>query len=588
MAEDAAGTTTPPPPAAEPPARPLPAEDEAGAATNGGAGDAAPAGNHAQAEADPIAKTTGVSEDVPTGAIAVAEPLTPASGKKGKRKSITGVPEHRMKKVNRKKSQVLTHLDAQPGEYYFARLKGHPPWPAMVCDEEMLPQALLATRPVTAKKPDGTYREAFAEGGKRVQERTFPVMYMGTYEFGWIPNTDLTELDPHTVGQEAEKGKSKSLAYAYTVTAEAHDIAYFKNLLKEHQEALRADAEAKANKKKAKGKGKSKVEVDDGDEDAEEPEGMDVDEPGEGDGGSTKKSKKRKKEAEDDDEDSKPAKTPKRSDSKKNTSTPKLKLTNPKTPNGVSAGKSASKGSSAKAGKAKGSTAKKAARKPGDSDEEMADASALVEEKPLTPAEILEKKQKEIFFLRHKLQKGLLTRDGPPKEEEMKTMSDYIKKLETMADLEVSIMRTTKIHKVLRGIIKLSSIPQDAEFKFKQRSHDLLQIWNRLLAADGGAAADKDAHEEGETEKEKEKERGDKGEKTNGVSKEETVTEKGTDEEAAGEDKEWVVVEKEGVKDDQNGVSAPQEQEKESKELEEEGTTEGKKEEEAETEGEKA
>ena len=106
---------------------------------------------------------------------------TPAS-KKGKRKSSNSVPEHRAKKLNRKKSQALTHLDAQPGEYYFARLKGHPPWPAMICDEEMLPHVLLVSRPVTAKRLDGTYREDVADGGKRVNERTFPVMFMDTYE----------------------------------------------------------------------------------------------------------------------------------------------------------------------------------------------------------------------------------------------------------------------------------------------------------------------------------------------------------------------------------------------------------------------
>jgi hypothetical protein len=107
----------------------------------------------------------------------------PASAKKGKRKSNAGVPEHRAKKLNRKKSQNLaTHIDAEPGEYYFARLKGFPPWPAMICDEEMLPQVLLTSRPVTAKGPDGKYREDFADGGKRQNERTFPVMFMETYE----------------------------------------------------------------------------------------------------------------------------------------------------------------------------------------------------------------------------------------------------------------------------------------------------------------------------------------------------------------------------------------------------------------------
>ena len=110
---------------------------------------------------------------------------TPASTKKtnnGKRKSTGGVPEHK-KKLNKKKSSAkITHLDAQPGEYYFARLKSYSPWPSIICDEEMLPQSLLTTRPVTTKKLDGTYNEAYDDGGKRAYDRTFPIMFLHTNE----------------------------------------------------------------------------------------------------------------------------------------------------------------------------------------------------------------------------------------------------------------------------------------------------------------------------------------------------------------------------------------------------------------------
>lgn len=115
---------------------------------------------------------------------AAAEPAangTPASAKKaanGKRKSTGG-----NQKLSRKKSQHrTTHLDAKPGEYYLARLKSYPPWPAIICDEEMLPQTLLNTRPVTTKQADGTYKEPYADGGKRMHERTFPIMFLETNE----------------------------------------------------------------------------------------------------------------------------------------------------------------------------------------------------------------------------------------------------------------------------------------------------------------------------------------------------------------------------------------------------------------------
>ena len=88
------------------------------------------------------------------------------------------------------------------------------------------------------------------------------------------------------------------------------------------------------------------------------------------------------------------------------------------------------------------------------------------------------------MFLRHKLQRGLLTKDQGPKEEEMKPMSDYLTKLEAFPDLEVSIIRATKINKVLKAILKLDSIPKESEFNFKSRSQALLDQWTKLLAVD--------------------------------------------------------------------------------------------------------
>ena len=110
-----------------------------------------------------------------------------ASAKKNqKRKSSAGVPEHKTKKPTRKKSmtslKLNLNLNATPGEHYWARLKGYPPWPAVICDEEMLPETLLANRPVTAMRPDKSYRVDYADDGKNVNDRTFPVMYLYTNE----------------------------------------------------------------------------------------------------------------------------------------------------------------------------------------------------------------------------------------------------------------------------------------------------------------------------------------------------------------------------------------------------------------------
>lgn len=114
-----------------------------------------------------------------------AQDATAADTDKSKskhRKSIGG-GDAKGKKLNRKASKPrILHLDAQPGDHYYVKLKGHPQWPVIICDEDMLPASLLKSRPVTAKRADGTYREDFADGAKKVADRTFPVMYLHTNE----------------------------------------------------------------------------------------------------------------------------------------------------------------------------------------------------------------------------------------------------------------------------------------------------------------------------------------------------------------------------------------------------------------------
>jgi hypothetical protein len=109
--------------------------------------------------------------------------LAATKANNGKRKSTGGVPEHKNKKLNKKKSMAkMTHLDAQPGQYFYARLKSYPPWPSIICDESMLPTSLTSTRPVTTKKADGSYNEAYTDGGKKVTDRTYPIMFLHTNE----------------------------------------------------------------------------------------------------------------------------------------------------------------------------------------------------------------------------------------------------------------------------------------------------------------------------------------------------------------------------------------------------------------------
>lgn len=166
--------------------------------------------------------------------------------------------------------------------------------------------------------------------------------------------------------------------------------------------------------------------------------------------------------------------------------------------------------------KTPGSKAKKTGTKKGKAatNDEEAAAEAKVEEKQVDPEQLKQKKEKEgmypstackrqfrdepclpyiVLFLRHKLQKGFISRDQPPQEDEMATMATYFDKLEKHADLEVSIIRSTKINKVLKMIVKLNAIPRDEEFNFRQRAMNILSSWKNVLDSDApGVSGDKD------------------------------------------------------------------------------------------------
>jgi hypothetical protein len=108
---------------------------------------------------------------------------TTLNGKANARRKSGGIAEHKGKKLNKKQSKAkISHIDAKPGDHFFIKLKGYPLWPGIICDESMLPAQLLNNRPVTAARPDGSYRPEYEDGGKKVTDRTFPAMYLSTNE----------------------------------------------------------------------------------------------------------------------------------------------------------------------------------------------------------------------------------------------------------------------------------------------------------------------------------------------------------------------------------------------------------------------
>ncbi|KAK6435130.1 hypothetical protein LTR95_008681 [Oleoguttula sp. CCFEE 5521] len=403
-------------------------------------------------------------------------PATNGNSKDKKRKSTGGVPEHKAKKLNRKKSMPTLNLDCKPGDYYWARLKGYPSWPSIICSEDMIPEPLLASRPVSAARPDGSIRDDFKEGGKNVKERTWPIMFLATNEFVWLINSSLKPLDPEECHTKPQGKMTKALTEAYRIATEKHDLEYFKKILRDFdEETVRIAAEVAQKEEEAAARAAEKAEK--ASEESVETEGKEKKKkaPRKSKGGddedvemedadAPKSTKKRKKDAESDGE-GKVKKTPK-----------VTKINAPKTPNGEA-----------------GSTKKASTTKPKKKVTAPKEEEAIEEKKELTESERLEQREKAILYLRHRLQKGFLARDAAPKEEEMSGMADFFSQLEKYDNLEPSIIRTTKIHKVLKAVVKLTFIPKEEDYNFKTRSAQLLETWNKRMEADGGESGGKAA-----------------------------------------------------------------------------------------------
>lgn len=71
----------------------------------------------------------------------------------------------------------------------------------------------------------------------------------------------------------------------------------------------------------------------------------------------------------------------------------------------------------------------------------------------------------------------------------MAQMDEHIKSLEQDPELEVSIIRNTKINKVLKAILKIPEIPKEDTYRFKERSAKLLTTWNTILGTPAEATA---------------------------------------------------------------------------------------------------
>ena len=67
--------------------------------------------------------------------------------------------------------------------------------------------------------------------------------------------------------------------------------------------------------------------------------------------------------------------------------------------------------------------------------------------------------QLPVLFIRHKVQRALLTRDATPAESATPDVNRLFETIEDTGELPTSVLMQTKIHKVMKVVTRLERIP---------------------------------------------------------------------------------------------------------------------------------
>lgn len=93
----------------------------------------------------------------------------------------------------------------------------------------------------------------------------------------------------------------------------------------------------------------------------------------------------------------------------------------------------------------------------------------------------------QVIFIRHSLQKTLLSGHYPPQADQRESLSYKVEQLEAKhSTLEREVLEQTKIHRVLLAIhFSVRPIPLDDVYDFKGRAAVLLRGWGVEVTREG-------------------------------------------------------------------------------------------------------
>ena len=368
----------------------------------------------------------------------------------------------------------------QVGDLVLVKITGFPWWPATIVTLEHLPDGARRAQPQKGKKGASTVLP-------------LPVQFLGQPEYYWPRTTDIKPFSPEQAREWLSSGKkasNKQLKVAYEVATNPpslDELMLGKQKFASAPEASDDDADENDDND-----GEDAVDSENEAESDKDDDAAVDDEDDEPTSGARRgKGKKQTKRA--------TAATPAKSapaSAKKSKATPKVTPNKRRQPEDPTSTDAADEKPSAKKRARKSVGTETSGSKVGKSTPSRQPAPAPTPEE--SAKDMWEKKKQTVMYLRHKLQKTLLSKD-PATEENVSPVPKFLQQLDDL-EVEPVIFRETKIGKVLSRISRLETIPRDDEFQIRKHVNELLAKWQKLLGhAESGLDAGGDTNGQSHT-----------------------------------------------------------------------------------------
>ncbi|ODV97194.1 hypothetical protein PACTADRAFT_48944 [Pachysolen tannophilus NRRL Y-2460] len=332
----------------------------------------------------------------------------------------------------------------KPGQLVYSKIQGFPKWPAVIVPEDLVPVSVLDSKPT------------------RDSKNFYPVFFLGSEpSYYWNRYDSLSPLDVEECEKSLKKAKTglkRALKHATDISPNflsaippINDDTAVDGDQEDLKEEQNEDDEEGENDEEGEGEGEGDVEDDaDGDEVGDE-------ESDDEDVKTKRKSSKRKPSTQSTSRDLKDLKDSK--DSRKRKPEPKnddVELSKKSIKKSRTSTPSITENKSDKNSNGNGS-------KP---PENWTD----------------DEKQKNFWFIRTRLQKGLISSKIPPAYDDYQYNSKILNKLEELSSIvDLKVLKGTKLHKVLKAILKIPDLERKDDFKFHERAGKILNEWEPLL-----------------------------------------------------------------------------------------------------------